>query len=351
MHAPGLFYYLVRDGAVPLAALTPLLERLPPEQYVATPVRDGEAFDSTRWPLARDAALASLIARRFSEPAIDQALAEIEAAAGDRQRLRAHARRASARLFAGASADPSIFLKLWSDATPADLADFVGPPWPAPAAAIVAELCTAHYAAADGLYAYHLHRNLPGTSAEPAAQLARRALDDRRIDARQLVDAALALVVGEPDSADPLASAPSGAAGPLVDAITDACAQVRRITGATGCHVLGERYAIPSLPDHVDFMIAAGARALVVLSFADVPTWTSRISSFRSRPLFTRMGAAARFDLVLSEPGREQDRPPAAVASLCFFVELTLEAHLASHPADEAVFPILDDATLERIFG
>lgn len=350
MDAPGLFFFLVRDGLVTLDAIAPLLAKLPPEQYVRTSVRDGEGFDSTRWPIARDAALADLLAQRFDEPEVAQARAEIAAAAGDRLQLRALARRASARLVASCGGDASLFSQLWSDATPEELALFAEPPWPPRAAAIVAELCATHDEAADGLYAYHCHRDLPGPSAEAAAPLARRALEEGRIDARALIDAALALVGGR-GRAPFFALEPSPAASSVVDAIVDACEQVRRFTGADSCTVLGEGYAIPALPTGgVVFMIAAGPRALVLLTFAALPPWTSRVASFRARPLFTRMGRSARFELVLAGSERADDRAPAAVASLCFFVELSLDSHLVSHPEDERVFTILDDAALGRMF-
>jgi hypothetical protein len=346
--APGPFFFLVRDGVVPLELLAPLLERLPAEKYVRTSVRDGEGFDSQRWPVARDAALARVLAQRFDEPEIARAIVEVEAAAGDAPRLRALMRRAGARWGAAAGGEPSMFVQWWRDATADDLAVFSEPPWSSRAAWVVMNLCSAYHAAADGLYAFHVHRGIPGTGAEVVVQLAKQALADGRIDVAGLVAAAEAVVAaGEPY----FAVAPSPAARPVIEAIADACAEVRRATGASRCTVMSEAFAVPSLPDGSKFMISAGPRALVLLDFTSAPAWTSRVASFRSRPLFTRAGRPARFELVLGPEVREEDRAPAAVAALCFFVEVTLEAHIAAHPEDEAVFPSVDDAMLGRLFG
>lgn len=204
MEAPGPFFFLVRDGVVAPELLTPLLARLPPEQYVRTRVRDGEGFDSQRWPVARDAALASALARRFAAPEVAMARVEVEAAAGDAPRLRSLMRRAGARYVAAAGGEPALFRQWWSDATADDLALFAEPPWPAPAAGVVLNLCSAYHAAADGLYAFHVHRRLPGPSAEAVVQLFKHALADGLIDAAGLVDAAVELVTaGEPHLAAP----------------------------------------------------------------------------------------------------------------------------------------------------
>ncbi len=116
MRAPGLFFYLDREGVVSAAQLEPLLSRLPPEQIVQTRVRDGEGFDSLRWPVERDARLASFVARRFGLPLVDATLAAIERAADEPARLRALARQASARVLAHVGADFALFQRLWHDA-------------------------------------------------------------------------------------------------------------------------------------------------------------------------------------------------------------------------------------------
>lgn len=193
MDAPGPFFFLVRDGALSLEQLAPLLARLPPEEYVRTAARDSEALDSKRWPVARDAALATAIALRFADPAIARTLAEIEACGGDRGRLRALAHTATARVFAASGLDASTYTQ-WSGTAEADLAVFAEPPWPALIAQVAADLCNAHHGAAEGLFAYHVHRRLPGFAAEAAARLARRALADGLLDPAALVTAAIELV-------------------------------------------------------------------------------------------------------------------------------------------------------------
>lgn len=348
MDAPGPFFFLVRDGVVTREALAPLLARLPPESYVGTAVRDGEGYDSERWPVARDAALASSLARRFDDPEIGRALTELEHAAGDATRLRAQARRAGARYLAAAGGEPALLERLWPDATADDLAVFGEPAWAVDTAWVVMNLCSAHHAAADGLYAFHVHRRLPGPSAEAVVRLIRSALDSGRIDLAGLVEAALQLL---PGPAPWFAVTPSSAARPMIEAIADACAEVRRISGATACAVMSETFVIPGPPGAVHFMILAGPRALVVLELAGSPAWTSRIAGFRARPAPAGAGASARFEPFLGAEARADDRAAAAVAALCSFVEASLAAHLATHPEDEPAFPPVDDAMIGRLFG
>lgn len=195
MHAPGPFFYLVRDGVVSEEQLAALLERLPPERHVTTAARGGEAFDSTRWPLAFDAALASFIARRDPDPAVTRALAAVRAAAGDPVQLRVLARIATARMFAADGGDAAMYSQLFG-ADPTELAVFDAAPAAPATARRIAYLHDAHYAASDGLYAYHLHRGLPGPAAESVAHLARRAIDEGLIAVDELVAAALTLVAG-----------------------------------------------------------------------------------------------------------------------------------------------------------
>lgn len=196
--APGLFAVLVARGVVTPEQLAPLLGRLPEEQYVRTSARGGEAFDSTRWPLARDAALARFIASRYDDPALARALLELADADGDPARLRALARLANARLIAAYGGEVSMFTQVWGAASPAELAAFTGPPADPASANCVADLCSVHHEAADGLYAYHLHRGLAGAGAEAAARLAERAIAAGRLDAEELVAAALGLLGAGP---------------------------------------------------------------------------------------------------------------------------------------------------------
>lgn len=190
--APGAFFFLVRDGVLAPELLSPVLARLPAEEYVRTE----EAFDSKRWPVARDAALAEFVAARFGDPAVDQAMCELAGFSGDIERIRARFRTAMARMFRAQGVGPELFLQWTTKPTPSDLAVFDEPPWPAATAEIIASLCDAHLGAAEGLFAYHAYRGIPGRGAEAAARLARRALADGRITPEELVAAALDLVPG-----------------------------------------------------------------------------------------------------------------------------------------------------------
>jgi hypothetical protein len=187
----------VKDGHLDVAALAPLLAALPPEQYVRTAVRGGEGFDSRRWPVANDAALARLALRRLGLPPerVDEALAAIDACAGDPARLRPLARMAAARRFAAAGAGPDLFSKLYRDPTPEELAVFAAPAPAAPDSelAAISAVIDACYQAADGLYAYHCHRGVPGMSAQPAATLVASALQGGGLTTAELVAEALEL--------------------------------------------------------------------------------------------------------------------------------------------------------------
>ncbi len=192
--APGLFYYLVKDGVLTEIALAPILAVLPPERYISTNLRGGEAYDSTRWPVANDATLASIAAQCLDKPALEQALQQIAGARGDRLSLRALARTSTAQSLAAMGGDADLFLMLWPDATPPDLALFSAPPISAEIASMVEALCHAHYQAADGLYAYHVHRGIPGPSAEPAARIVRYAIENGKLHPDELIALAMTIV-------------------------------------------------------------------------------------------------------------------------------------------------------------
>lgn len=190
---PGLFAVLVRAGTVDVDALRPLLARLPPDdELVLTGARGGEAFDSLRWPLACNAALATWIAGRFDDP--DRRLADTEldihACDGDPGRLRALRRDRLVRRYASAGLDRATIRVIHPDATDAELALVDEPRWPADLAEIAADLVVAHDEASDGLYAYHVTRGDPGPSAEAAARLATRALVAGRLTVARLVEEA-----------------------------------------------------------------------------------------------------------------------------------------------------------------
>ncbi len=190
---PGLFAVLVRAGTVDVDALRPLLARLPPDdELVLTGARGGEAFDSLRWPLACNAALATWLAGLFDDP--DRRLADTEldvyACDGDPNRLRALRRDRLVRRYASAGLDRATVRVIVPDATDVELALVDEPRWPADAAEIAADLVVAHDEARDGLYAYHVTRGDPGPSAEAAARLATRALGAGRVTVARLVEEA-----------------------------------------------------------------------------------------------------------------------------------------------------------------
>jgi hypothetical protein len=150
LDVPGLFFYLVRDGVLSAEAVAPLIDALPEEKIVQTAVRGGEAFDSTRWPVARDAAIANFAARRLGESAIDHALGEIARAGGDRAELDRLAKTALAQWMNAGGEIPTIVVQLYQ----------------------------AHFAAADGMFtaAYRGRaQNLRRPSSEGQSSAARSA--------------------------------------------------------------------------------------------------------------------------------------------------------------------------------
>jgi hypothetical protein len=200
MKPPGLFFSLVHQGLVSEAELASLIARLPEERYVvaSTGLRPGEAFDSTRWPLGRDVALARLAATRLADSSgrVHAMLTELESA--DAATARRVARSTFARWLAAVGSDTSaniaILKRAWSDATTGDLAVLEEPPWPRDVAETAFQLASVHQFAANGLYAYHAHRRLPGDGAEAAAQLVGRALRASLLTVEELIGAALALL-------------------------------------------------------------------------------------------------------------------------------------------------------------
>ncbi|MFZ6178913.1 hypothetical protein [Nannocystis pusilla] len=133
----------------------------------------------------------------------------------------------------------------------------------------------------------------------------------------------------------------------MSEAIADACAEVGRVIGASRCAATSERFAIR----RCGRVVHDPGRAALVLELPGSAAWTSRSAGFRARPPITRVGGSGRFERVLGEGEREEDRAAAAVAALCSFVEASLAAHVAAHPEDEPVCPPVDDAMIGRMFG
>lgn len=321
LDAPGLFFFLLRDGVVGEAELRGLVAALPAEAIVATGGRDGEALDSTRWPVARDAALAREAAGRLGGEAMAAALAEIDQAGGELEALRRCARASMERTLAGGST----------------LAH----------ALVVAEL-----GAAEGLYAYHAHRRLPGPGAEAAAMVVAAAIAAGRMTVAEVVASASALAGGvAPTPGDEFTvSRRSPAIDALAGRIVRACAEVTRVSALRGCFVFGDGFAFGAREGAASFVIAAGPRALLALDLTeDDLAWARQIA--RAAPAMgLREGS---LDLVVPERGEEAgaEHDAAVVAMLRLYVDAAIEAHVRAHPEDEALFPALDDARIARIFG
>lgn len=190
---PGPFAELVRTGSIAEAELAPLLERLPDEEFVRTSARDGEAFDSRRWPLVCNARLATTLVTHLDNP-LGQLRATsdvLHACAGDHTRLRLLNRQAFARSLAASGISFEELQSLVPDAGELERAVLAEPRLDPNMAELAHALVLAHFAAADGLYAYHVARGLPGPAADACARLAQVALERGLITTSELVELAI----------------------------------------------------------------------------------------------------------------------------------------------------------------
>jgi hypothetical protein len=186
--APGLFRALVRDGKLPAAALAPLVALLPEEHWVPLATSPtGGTFDSRRWPLALDAALATFAARTLSVEA--PVIAARIAACPGVEALRTYKLVATARGLVGEGATRADLAAI--DLAPA-LVDAAFATPIGPTAWLEAELVRLHFLAAEGAYPHHVARGLSPTF-ELAAQLVARALAVEPPLADRLVAEAIAL--------------------------------------------------------------------------------------------------------------------------------------------------------------
>jgi hypothetical protein len=169
---PGLFELLVSEGLVHADDVARLERLLPPDSIVHP--HDSERLDSTRWPCERDARLAAWAAQWLPDPAgvVSELLLALPRAGRDLTAL---------RRLVDVARDHSDDALLNDDADPV-------------LAMAVQDLAEAHLAAADGLDAYHVHRQLPGLAATHAAAVVRVALERDVIDADALIEAALAML-------------------------------------------------------------------------------------------------------------------------------------------------------------
>lgn len=190
---PGPFFELARAGLIDAAELAPLLERLPDEQIVSTAARDGEAYDSTRWPLVCNAQIADeLVARLPDTRGIFAVMrTRLRGCAGRLDLLTALQRELFARWFASMGASFEQLVQVLPSAGERERALLGEPPWDAGAAQLALWWVTSHQSAAEGLFAFHVHRRLPGPGAEACAWLARHALEQGCIDRAALVQLAI----------------------------------------------------------------------------------------------------------------------------------------------------------------
>lgn len=98
------------------------------------------------------------------------------------------------------------------------------------------------------------------------------------------------------------------------------------------------------------FVILAGARAILTAIFPRaLPGWISQVQRLRR-------GSAKLVDpeatLVIPDPEvAVADQKPAALAALIDHIALVAEAHVAMHPEDEAVLPVLTDEMIDALFS
>jgi hypothetical protein len=188
---PHIFVLLMKSGAVTAEALAPLLALLPEERYVQTSARGGEAFDSTRWPLRVDAELMRLAAGRMPfDPRLSAALDELDATTGH-EPLRTLSDQTIIRLLMAMGIPKDVIPSWYRSRARGDVLDQA--PWPEPLAQVMHAAAYAKYTAADGLWAYELHRGMR-LAAKTIAEGLEVALRAGALTASELIEAAIASV-------------------------------------------------------------------------------------------------------------------------------------------------------------
>jgi hypothetical protein len=116
---------------------------------------------------------------------------------------------------------------------------------------------------------------------------------------------------------------------------------------AAGVRYDGRKTKDDSAPNDV-FVILAGTRAILTAIFPrKLPDWIPAVKRLRN-------GAANLLDqetLVVPDPNvAVADQKPAALAALIDYIALVVDAHVALHPEDEAVLPVLTDEMIDHLF-
>lgn len=169
--APGLFRQLVEMNAIAQADVDPLIDLLPADDvWVASAIRNGEAFDSTRWSLAFDAAIARFAAHLLDDET--DAIEERVRACAGLDELWCYQRVTFARQFLDSGATPDMLAPLGLE--PGVVEEALASP---ANTAVESELVTIELLAADGAYAFHATRRILPTS-EPAVRLVARAMPE-----------------------------------------------------------------------------------------------------------------------------------------------------------------------------
>ncbi|WP_394834432.1 hypothetical protein LVJ94_48825 [Pendulispora rubella] len=140
---------------------------------------------------------------------------------------------------------------------------------------------------------------------------------------------------------------------PLVERLVAARDAIEGIVGGACLVVNGAGFPLTpptvAYPDRGQaWSILLGWRALVVITFPQLPPWLPRVKGLRNRGVPVLEG---EWTLVVPDPTvAVEDRAPAALASFLDYAEVVIDAYLTMHPQTETCLPIFDQTAFERIF-
>ncbi len=310
------------------------------------------------WSPGHDAELATIAARKLAHPELHRALEELHLLGEDREQLWGYAMLTQARRFAAGGTTRAQFAKLHPGATGEQLAVFAQPAEQSDGELLLIEsLARARHAATEPSAAELAHRGPPTPGTAAAAQVIQAALDKGDLRRDELLAAAAALALGQTPLVPPAYEIPrrSPELDVLAARLCDATLRTGRSVGAgfalvRTCDVDLPLVLAPPSEEFQIFAILVGPRLLLMLLFRGaMPRWTSSVSATEPGPLALRQPEGT---LVL--PPLDPADPLAAaraVAGLRSYLIQTLEAHLAANPGDLELFPVLEDAHLERLFS
>jgi hypothetical protein len=324
------------------------------------------------WSARCDAELATLAAHRLARPQIERAIEELASLGEDRERLWSTVTLAEARRYAASGVTRAQYQVLHPEATRAQLVAFEEVAAavdqrgevPLDVLMIVEALARAQHATTAEPAGEQVDRDAPAPGTEAAALVIQAALDAEALRADEVLAAAGALARGQTPLVPPPCTMARRSAelDVLAARLADACLRTARAVGCELAYVKGDELEIPALiaeegrgedgDDTQGLMLLAGDRVLLVLLFrGDVPRWTSDVAGTEAAPPGVRLPEGMMTLVPRQAQAKDARYEPRAVAGLRAYVVRLIEEHLAAHPGDADLFPVLDDDVLERMFG